>query len=279
MLKSAYLTVHEFAALHNVNKRTLHYYDSIGIFSPKKVGQNGYRYYTYMQSAEFEIILALRELGMSIEEIRDYQQNRNSQALSEMLLEKSCQIDEKIKQLKSLKATLNSKRENLLLSQSEQVKEIDVVHCKAEYLLLSDISHVESEEGMDEEVYKSLAQYRSNGKAVRAFNSSYGSMLEVPRMEAGDFSRYQYLFVKIPEPGSKKGLFLKTGGDYLRGFCKGEWSGIPDTYRRMQQYAKEHHLKLSGYCYEEGINEMGIGSMEAMSEYVTQITIPCAPEE
>ena len=28
------LTTAEFAKLHDVNKRTLHYYDSIGLFSP-----------------------------------------------------------------------------------------------------------------------------------------------------------------------------------------------------------------------------------------------------
>ena len=30
------LTTAQFAALHEVNKRTLHYYDSIGLFSPKQ---------------------------------------------------------------------------------------------------------------------------------------------------------------------------------------------------------------------------------------------------
>ena len=39
------LTTAEFAKLHDVNKRTLHYYDSIGLFSPAKKGENQYRYY------------------------------------------------------------------------------------------------------------------------------------------------------------------------------------------------------------------------------------------
>lgn len=33
------LTTAEFAKLHEVNKRTLHYYDSIGLFSPAKKGK------------------------------------------------------------------------------------------------------------------------------------------------------------------------------------------------------------------------------------------------
>ena len=278
MQNKLYMTVHEFAELHNVNKRTLHYYDSIGIFSPKKVGKNGYRYYTYMQSADFEIILALRELGMSIDEIRDYQRNRNVQALSQMLEEKTEQIDQRIHQLKSIKTTLTAKRENLLLSQSDQIDRIDVVQCRPEYLLLTDLSGVTAEDDLDERVYASLSRYRAGGKTVRAFNSSYGWMVPAEKLLAGELDAYQYLFIKIPEPASRRDLTHKPGGSYLRAFCKGDRSGIPDTYRRMLAYAEEHGLTLTGHSFEEGNNEMGIGSMEAMSEYVTQITIPCTPK-
>lgn len=37
------LTTAQFAKLHGVNKRTLHYYDDIGLFSPRAKGENGYR--------------------------------------------------------------------------------------------------------------------------------------------------------------------------------------------------------------------------------------------
>lgn len=39
------LTTAQFAKLHGVNKRTLHYYDDIGLFSPRAKGENGYRFY------------------------------------------------------------------------------------------------------------------------------------------------------------------------------------------------------------------------------------------
>ncbi len=37
------LTTAEFAKLHEVNKRTLHYYDSIGLFSPAVVDLINYQ--------------------------------------------------------------------------------------------------------------------------------------------------------------------------------------------------------------------------------------------
>ena len=57
------LTTAQFAALHEVNKRTLHYYDSIGLFSPETKGSNHYRYYDSSQSFYFEHILMLKELS------------------------------------------------------------------------------------------------------------------------------------------------------------------------------------------------------------------------
>ena len=43
------LTTAQFAKLHGVNKRTLHYYDDIGLFSPRAKGENGYRFYDAAQ--------------------------------------------------------------------------------------------------------------------------------------------------------------------------------------------------------------------------------------
>ena len=62
------LTTAQFAAIYEVNPRTLHYYDSIGLFSPERKWENQYRYYTSRQSIDFEYIRMLKELNMSIRE-------------------------------------------------------------------------------------------------------------------------------------------------------------------------------------------------------------------
>lgn len=54
----------EFAKLCGVNKRTLHYYDEQGIFSPDHVGENHYRYYSARQLYPFIMIRLLRQMGL-----------------------------------------------------------------------------------------------------------------------------------------------------------------------------------------------------------------------
>ena len=64
---------------------------------------------------------------------------------------------------------------------------------------------------------------------------------------------------------------LVDSGKYLRAFHKGDWAGLPARYRAVLDYAAEHGLKLTGYSYEKGINEIVIDRIE---DYIVQIEIP-----
>ena len=49
-------TTGQFAKLNGINKRTLHYYDEIGLFCPECKGENGYRYYTCFQTEKDRLV-------------------------------------------------------------------------------------------------------------------------------------------------------------------------------------------------------------------------------
>lgn len=58
-------TIGQFADLHGINKKTLMWYDEIGLLKPACIQENGYRYYSYQQSATLETILMLHSLDIS----------------------------------------------------------------------------------------------------------------------------------------------------------------------------------------------------------------------
>ncbi len=101
----------EFAKLTGVNKRTLHYYNEIGLFRPEIIGENGYHYYTCFQFTELELILTLRKIGLSIDEIKDYSSRPSDESFTEMMTKKKKLIDESIEQLLSAQAFLEQKAE------------------------------------------------------------------------------------------------------------------------------------------------------------------------
>lgn len=66
-------TTGELARLHGVSKQTLIFYDKAGVFCPReKDPHNGYRYYTEDQLELLDHILMLKDMGMSLQDIRAF---------------------------------------------------------------------------------------------------------------------------------------------------------------------------------------------------------------
>ena len=64
-------TVRQLARLAGVSVRTLHYYDRIGLLKPRQRNINGYRLYSEEAILPLQQILFFRELGFTLEEIKD----------------------------------------------------------------------------------------------------------------------------------------------------------------------------------------------------------------
>ena len=64
-------TVKQLSTLAGVTPRTLHHYDQINLLKPESVGENGYRYYGEQSLLRLQQILFYRELGFSLESIRE----------------------------------------------------------------------------------------------------------------------------------------------------------------------------------------------------------------
>ena len=101
-----YLTTGQFAALCKVNKKTLFYYDEIGLFCPAVTDSNDYRYYSVFQLDKFALITSLKNLGMELKEIQSYLECEQVEELNAMLLHQQEQIEEKINALQNTRRFL-----------------------------------------------------------------------------------------------------------------------------------------------------------------------------
>ena len=61
--------------------RYFFFYDKIGLFSPEIKLENGYRFYSFDQLDVFDVIQTLRELDVSLEEIKGYMNQRSPKRL------------------------------------------------------------------------------------------------------------------------------------------------------------------------------------------------------
>ena len=268
--KSKLLTIGQFAAMHGINKKTLMWYDEIDLFKPAVINpENGYRCYNYYQSPILETILLLRELDVSVNEIRSFMQDRSAASLKTLLDEKIADLNRNITHLKAVRQTLCSHRQNMVTLLTMDLSEISVIEKEERCLVTVNIN---SDISFDKEVEMITAETQKY-QIKRLHDASYGSMIPVEDLYRGNFDNYTRLFIEIPFPIQKTGLHIQPGGSYIRAFHKGNWDDIPCKYRQIIDYAKEHGLTLSGFSYEMGINENVIDRIE---DYIIQIEIPVA---
>ncbi|CAH8771063.1 MerR family transcriptional regulator [Paenibacillus dendritiformis] len=87
--------ISEFSKLSQVPAKTLRYYDQLGLLRPAcKDSQSGYRYYTSEQLLRLQRIFALKDLGFTLEQIKQILHDEVSAAdIRRMLLLKQAEVE------------------------------------------------------------------------------------------------------------------------------------------------------------------------------------------
>lgn len=87
------LPIGKMAALNRVSISTLRLYDEKGLLKPRYTDpQTGYRYYHIDQNARLDMIVYMKELGMSLSQIRDALEQEDMSLIEELLSQKNEQI-------------------------------------------------------------------------------------------------------------------------------------------------------------------------------------------
>lgn len=266
MEKEKLFTIGQFAALHSINKKTLMWYDQVDLFKPAAVKENGYRFYTYQQSPVLETILLLRELDMSIAEIKRFLSDRSAEAYIQLLREKRTEVDSRLRRLEEIRRTLTSQEAAFTALLQTDLSKIDLVERNEEYC---SVIASEASPSLQDEIEKMIDAVKKHSfKSLH--ETTYGSLISVSSLMNLNFDQYDGLFMKLPHPAPSTGFHIKLGGKYLRAYCKGSWDKLPQKYLEILNYAEKHRLELIGYAYETGVNEMTISTID---EYITQIEI------
>lgn len=257
------LTTSQFAELHNVNKRTLHYYDSIGLFSPDEKGENDYRYYNISQSIDFEYIRMLKDLNMSIKEIALYWENPTSDKFIQIAEAKERELTAQIQNLKHTKEALHRMKSRLNFCRTLRDGEIRLVECPEEKLLVLPYDFT------DNDVTDAFS-YAKEAWSIEQIRMGIGGYISVNKVLNADFEKYDGIFTPALKKTSGQTAITRPKGIYLCGYLKGDWDKLPSMYEKMTAYAADNHLQMTGYAYEMGLNEFAISSQE---DYVTEIMI------
>ena len=261
-------TIGQFAALHGVNKKTLMWYDQIGLFRPASVDpDNGYRLYSYRQSSVLETILLLRELDVSLEEIEKFLSERSAEGLERLLGEKITELDRRIAHLREVRSALAKRREDARTPLGIDLSEIRLVEREERPLITVDIGLDASFDRQVELVVAETKRYQLR----RLHDAAYGTMISVESLKQGSFEDYSKLFIDIPGVIKKAEPHMQPGGWWARAFYQGPWNDISQRYGEIFEFLQGRQLEPYGWAYETIINESVVQKEE---DAVVRIELP-----
>lgn len=114
--------VGELAGRTGLTVRTLHHYDAIGLLSPSRRTSAGYRLYEDADVARLQQVVALRQLGLTLEEIRVALEDP-SYTLPRVLRLRAGRMKEEIEAQRRLCARLETLAERLDATETVSVEE------------------------------------------------------------------------------------------------------------------------------------------------------------
>jgi MerR family transcriptional regulator, aldehyde-responsive regulator len=111
------MMISEVSEKYGISPDTLRYYERIGLISPINRNKSGIREYTEQDCLWIQVILFMRDAGMSIELLLEYvkmvhQGDETMQTRKELLIEQRNQLVARIEKLQKTFELLNGKIEN-----------------------------------------------------------------------------------------------------------------------------------------------------------------------
>ncbi len=277
MERSLSFSTGEFAKICGVNKRTLHYYDEQGIFSPDHVGENGYRYYSVRQFYPFIMIRMLRQMGLELSEIKEYMEHRSPAGLEKLLSEQEVCLDAEIRKLQYMKEIVRNRRSTLAIARNVRCGEVAIEKWPAANLIYSypvrDFM-LQGKQGEMERVIMEHMRYMLEHELTTG--TTFGAMTAKEDFFSGHeniFLRFFTVTTKSLQDVPKELCAVRPAGRYLVTYFSGDYMATKDSYQRLRQYLLLHSdLKAGAFAYEESmLEELGAANER---EYVTRIAIP-----
>lgn len=266
MNKESFLTTGEFARLAGVTKHTLFYYDEIGLFSPEVKTENGYRYYSVAQLDVFDVIYTLKELGVSLEEIREYMENRTPASLLALFQKEEKMISQQITHLKNIRNWIRKKEKIIHFITEEDLDEICMIQESESYLICGEAKE-NDDKTWAEEIGKLLELCRQKGIKT---TGSIGYLQKKEDIEKGIFDHYRVFYERMDKKPSRIPFQIRPAGTYLTAYHRGRWQEFSRTYRKILDYIQKNNLSSDLCFYEDTILDSLACQRE--EDYITKIT-------
>jgi len=241
-----YLTISEFSKIAEVSRKALIFYDNIGLFSPEFTAENGYRYYSHEQIYRIAVINTLKELGMPLNQIKDYMQRATPHDALALLKTQGKVLTQRIMRLQGIQDMLNVKKQDLENGIQTNISQIKMIHQEERPIFISDPIELRKTELPDAVWLNFYLKCKEKGVA---FGYPEGFLVEKENLLSGRTCLANRIICYVGKRAYANSCMPK--GTYLSACGRGSFDDTQPIYSRLLRHIREQQLTIVGCAYEE----------------------------
>lgn len=261
----------QVAKLYHLSVGTLRHYEQMGLLKPEYTDPNtGYRYYSVRQFAELTNIRYLRTLGMPLEEIAAYLQNRDVNTIAEALRRQKSLIARKKQELDIIERKLDHRLEQLEGARQAELDVIRLVHQPAMRVVW-----LRAEVKFNSYLWleESIRELERDQTVPLSYLGKVGVGVSREHLLTGKYDRYDLVFLVLDEEDVYDGTVERLPEKKcVSVHFRGSHDRASEYYARLMDYLRANGLRAAGFSREIALIDNCISNDPAT--YVTEICIP-----
>ena len=265
------IKIGEFSKINHVSIPTLRLYDELGILKPIYIDEStNYRYYSINQNARLDMIQYMKELNMSLSEIKEILDSNDLKLIESTLIKKKKQIKDQINELNlslnAISRTISS-IERFRESPKKGMITIEYIPHRKIYSLKTTINFYDYNISMYEKELNTLKNNMINNNLPQVYYCNAGSsIIQNDYINNRYISNEIFVFVDDDFPSSENLKKIESGMYaciYLDNFDEEIEFG-----KRLLEYCKKNNYQICGDYICEVITEFNVFSNQKRSMYL-----------
>lgn len=256
----------EFSELSKTTIKTLRYYEKEGLLIPSHVDQDtGYRFYETKQLPELAKIISLRQMGLSINNIKSI---LNGGSLEQILKLRKQELETEISLYNSQLLQINNLLEGKNMEHEVVVKELPSYTVYYKEGVVKDFSDIVRF------ILQSAGECKSTNPNIKCVEPDYCyvSYLDGEYKETNIKIRYTQAVTEIGIPNENI-KFEKLNS--VKAACiyhKGAYDNLRESYSFLIKWVEENGYEIAEPIRERYID--GMWNKESEDEWLTEIQVP-----
>ncbi len=268
-MEKSFFSIGDVAKLYKISKQTLFYYERLGLLVPQKQS-NGYRVYTVTDCERLEMIISLKKLNLSLQEIQEYFQAPSEKRLEHLYSRARSVFEVQLDTLYDNKLKLENAIYDLKKSQEIILGQILLEMCEEAHY------YTTMYEGLGdslEEIKQNLIYHKQKLLESDSFYPLYSGLCLNVNEQASSRYRITKCCTKLGFGIVMKDMYRRPRGLYMSVYLQGSiLETINQAMHMMNDFMKKNELLGTGDIIVEPISNYWTEA--SVESYIYKFSLP-----